>query len=249
VQDCLALLGTLSGTLDLTLQKRGGYHPSKGTLSSGKCVNAFPAESLISQNFLFFLIFLPTSMPSCRPLCPALAPRCLYGTYWKSGEGGFSGFQVRQTCDAYSSTNKGGLVKRKISPSPPIRGLKSFASWPRVFPRRLSDSLLSRYGAGYNDPHHSTKRALRDSRSIWLITPSCHKGKTRTRRSSVPYRSHSHKGLGMATWASPVISEIPARADQRHRKPGREAVPNHSDRDRPTRIFGMTASLIDSCSK
>jgi hypothetical protein len=53
----------------------------------------------------------------------------------------------------------------------------------------------------------------------------------------------------MATRASPVISEIPARADQRLRKPGREAVPNHFYRDHPTRILGMTASLIDLFSK
>ena len=149
----------------------------------------------------------------------------------------------------YSSTNKGGLSREKSLPLPLYGGLSLLqagrecflaVSLTRFFQGMAPDTMIRTiqpnglYATA--DPYGSSRRLAIG-------------GKTRARRSSVPYRPHSHKDVGMATRASPVISEIPARADQRHRKPGREAVPNHSDRDRPTRILGMTASLIDSCPK
>ena len=149
----------------------------------------------------------------------------------------------------YSSTNKGGLSRENSAPFPLIKGLICVTSWPRVFPRRLSDSLLSRHGGGYPDPHHSTKRALRDIRSIWLVALPCHNGRDWHQKIIGTVPASITKVVGLAAQASPVICEITARADQRPRKPGREAVPNHSERDRPTRIIGITASLISLGAK
>jgi hypothetical protein len=149
----------------------------------------------------------------------------------------------------YSSTNKGGLSRKKSSPPPPIRGLRSVASWPRVFPRRISDSLHSRFDDRYDDLHHSTNRALRDNLYVRLATPFHQRGWSWLQKIIGTVPASFTYTLGIVQWTSPVISEISARADQRQRKLVREADPNHSRRDRPRRILGMAASLISLCPK
>lgn len=57
----------------------------------------------------------------------------------------------------------------------------------------------------------------------------------------------THRALGWHE-ASPVMVEIPVRADQQP-EAGKEAAPNHGRRDRPSYAPGLTASFRRLCSK